>query len=183
MLQTGRATSRSNIKAFLISSNIWFLKARSSARSISPINWKGGGEINAFTAKEHVCFHTETLKEDLELSIHVLSELIATAAFEADAVEKEKGVVLQEILMSKDDIEDSVFDNFFARLFPGSPLGTNILGTAESVSSLTREKIMEWYKNVYTRTLIVSVTGNVDHGKVVALVEKYLGGEEKNRCV
>lgn len=86
-----------------------------------------GGEINAFTAKEHVCFHTETLKEDLNLCIHVLAELISSALFQEDAVEKEKGVVLQEILMAKDDIEDSVFDNFFLTAFPKSPLGTNIL--------------------------------------------------------
>jgi predicted Zn-dependent peptidase len=139
-----------------------------------------GGEINAFTAKEHVCFHTDTLKEDLELSIHVLSELISSALFNADAVEKEKGVVLQEILMAKDDIEDSVFDNFFLTAFPKSSIGTNILGTSETVSAMTSQQIVEWYKNVYVpNNLIVSVAGNIQHQHVVELVDKYLGEEKK----
>lgn len=135
-----------------------------------------GGEINAFTAKEHVCFHTTTLKEDLELCVHVLSELISSAQFAQEAVEKEKKVVLQEILMSKDDIEDSVFDNFLLKAFPKNPLGTNILGTSKSVSKVTQKQIIDWYKSMYVaNNLIVSVTGHVEHKKVVDLVEKYLG--------
>lgn len=140
-----------------------------------------GGEINAFTAKEHVCFHTETLKEDLNLCIHVLAELISSALFQEDAVEKEKGVVLQEILMAKDDIEDSVFDNFFLTAFPKSPLGTNILGTSHTVSHITREEIIQWYRTVYIpNNLIVSVTGNVDHAQVVDLVQSHLGAEKES---
>lgn len=139
-----------------------------------------GGEINAFTAKEHVCFHTTTLKEDLELSIKVLSELMSSALFDDDAVEKEKKVVLQEILMSKDDIEDSVFENFFLKAFTKNPLGTNILGTNKSVSAVTRKQIVEWYKNMYVpNNIIVSVTGNVEHKKVVDLIEKHLGSQKK----
>lgn len=139
-----------------------------------------GGEINAFTAKEHVCFHTTTLKEDLELSIKVLSELMSSALFEEESVEKEKKVVLQEILMSKDDIEDSVFDNFFLKAFAKNPLGTNILGTNKAVSATTRKQIVEWYKNMYVpNNIIVSVTGNVEHRKVVDLIEKYLGSQKK----
>lgn len=138
-----------------------------------------GGEINAFTAKEHVCFHTTTLKEDLELSVHVLSELISQALFDEDAVEKEKKVVLQEILMSKDDIEDSVFDNFFLTAFPNHTIGTNILGTSQTVSEVSQQQIKEWYKNVYRpNNLIVSVTGNIEHQQVVELIEKYLGAEK-----
>ncbi len=141
-----------------------------------------GGEINAFTAKEHVCFHTTTLKEDLELCVHVLSELMSSATFEKSAVEKEKKVVLQEILMAKDDIEDSVFDNYFGAAFPKNPLGTNILGTSKSVSRVKRDQILEWYNDVYVpNNLIVSVTGNIEHNNVVDLVNKYLGKQKKKK--
>lgn len=139
-----------------------------------------GGEINAFTAKEHVCFHTTTLKEDLELCVQVLSELMSSALFEKKAVDKEKKVVLQEILMAKDDIEDSVFDNYFATAFPKNSLGTNILGTSKSVSAIKRDQVVEWYKGMYVpNNLIVSVTGNIEHKKVVDLVDKYLGRQKK----
>ncbi|MCC6137854.1 MAG: insulinase family protein [Bdellovibrionaceae bacterium] len=141
-----------------------------------------GGEINAFTTKEHVCFHTNTLKEDLELCVHVLSELMSSALFDEEAVEKEKKVVLQEMLMSKDDIEDSVFDNYFLQAFPKNPLGANILGTSKSVSSITQKEILDWYKTMYApNNLIVSVTGNVEHAHVVDLVSKYLGKHKKKK--
>lgn len=141
-----------------------------------------GGEINAFTAKEHVCFHTTTLKEDLELCVRVLSELMSLALFEERAVSKEKKVVLQEILMAKDDIEDSVFDNYFATAFPKNALGTNILGTSKSVAAMNRSEIVDWYKNMYVpNNLIVSVTGNIEHNHVVDLVNRYLGDQKKKK--
>ncbi|MBY0385193.1 insulinase family protein [bacterium] len=135
-----------------------------------------GGEINAFTAKEHTCFHATTLKEDLELSIQILSQLFNEAIFDAAEFEKEKNVVLQELYMSRDDIEDSVFDEYFAKAFPNDSIGWPILGTEESLKNITVQDVIQWYKKNYLAgNLIVSVAGNVGHDKVVQLVEKYLG--------
>jgi predicted Zn-dependent peptidase len=135
-----------------------------------------GGEINAFTAKEHTCFHATTLKEDLELSIQILSQLFNEAVFDATDFEKEKNVVLQELYMSRDDIEDSVFDEYFAKAFPNDSIGWPILGTEESLKNITVQDVLSWYKKNYLAgNLIVSVAGHVSHDKVVQLVEKYLG--------
>lgn len=135
-----------------------------------------GGELNAFTAKEHTCFHATTLKEDLELSIQILSQLFNYALFDEAEFEKEKNVVLQELYMSRDDIEDSVFDEYFAKAFPQDSIGWPILGTEESLKNITQKDVLNWYKKNYlSGNLIVSVTGNVEHSKVVKLVEKYLG--------
>lgn len=135
-----------------------------------------GGEINAFTAKEHTCFHATTLKEDLELSIQILSQLFNEAVFDPTEFEKEKNVVLQELYMSRDDIEDSVFDDYFAKAFPKDSIGWPILGTEESLKNITVQDVLSWYKKNYLAgNLIVSVAGNVHHEKVVKLVEKYLG--------
>jgi predicted Zn-dependent peptidase len=145
-----------------------------------------GGEINAFTAKEHTCFHATTLKEDLELSIKILSQLFHSAVFDKDEFEKEKNVVLQELYMSRDDIEDSVFDDYFAKAFPKDSIGWPILGTEESLKNITQKDVIDWYKKNYLAgNLIISVAGNVDHDKVVRIVEKYLGSlpEKKNSVV
>jgi predicted Zn-dependent peptidase len=135
-----------------------------------------GGELNAFTAKEHTCFHATTLKEDLELSIQILSQLFHFATLDESEFEKEKNVVLQELYMARDDIEDSVFDEYFAKAFPKDSIGWPILGTEESLKNITQKDVRDWYKKNYlSGNLIVAVTGSVDHGKVVKLVEKYLG--------
>jgi predicted Zn-dependent peptidase len=135
-----------------------------------------GGEINAFTSKENTCFHATTLKEDLELSIKILSQLFCDAVFEAGDFEKEKNVVLQELYMSRDDIEDSVFDEYFAKAFPKDSIGWPILGTEDSLKSITQKDVLQWYKQNYLAgNLVISVAGHVQHNKVVTLIEKYLG--------
>lgn len=135
-----------------------------------------GGEINAFTSKEHTCFHTTTLKDDLELSIDILSQLFCHATFEASEFEKEKNVVIQELYMSRDDIEDSVFESYFAKAFRKHPLSWPILGTEKTLKSMSRKDVVSWYsKNYLAGNLIISVAGNTNHEHVVRLIEKYLG--------
>ncbi len=135
-----------------------------------------GGEINAFTSKENTCFHATTLKEDLELSVQILAQLFQFAQFDEEEFEKEKNVVLQELFMSRDDIEDSVFDEYFAKAFPQDSIGWPILGTEESLKNITQKDVVSWYrKNYLAGNLVVSVAGNVEHNKVVKLVEKYMG--------
>lgn len=135
-----------------------------------------GGEINAFTTKEHTCYHTSTLGEDLEKCVDVLSELYCKSLLRTEEYEREKNVVLQEILMSKDDIEDRVFESYFEKAFKGHSLGRTILGTTKSVSSLKRDDVYSWYKSTYSPTnLIVSASGQVDHARLVTLIKDRLG--------
>ncbi|MEM7645633.1 MAG: pitrilysin family protein, partial [Pseudomonadota bacterium] len=76
-----------------------------------------GGDINAFTAREHTCFHTTSLKEDIDLSVDVLSQLCAFATFDQEEFVKEKGVVQQEILMASDDLEEYIYDLYYEKIF------------------------------------------------------------------
>lgn len=139
-----------------------------------------GGEINAFTSKEHTCFHTTTLKEDLELSIDILSQLFCEADFSKEDFEKEKNVVQQELLMSKDDIEDSVFEAYFAEAYANNSLGWPILGVEKSLDKMTRKDVMDWYQKAYQpENLIVSVAGDIEHDQIVKLIEKYLSHLKK----
>jgi len=137
-----------------------------------------GGEVNAYTGREHTCFHTLSLSENLDLSIHVLSQLVRHANFDPKEFEKERKVIQQEILMSADDLEEYVYDLFFEKVFGDSSLGWPILGTAQSIQTMDRQKAYDYYKSHYTPSnMIVSAAGNVDHDQLVEMVEKELGGD------
>ncbi len=134
-----------------------------------------GGDVNAYTSREHTCFHSATLREDQNLSVDVLSDLISQALFKKEEFLKEREVIQQEIDMSADNIEEYIFDIYFERAFEGHNLGFPILGTEKTLNSIKHEDLFSFYKERYGgKHLIVSVAGDVDHEQVVAEVEKAL---------
>ena len=134
-----------------------------------------GGELNAYTAREYTCFHACTLKEHLPISMDVLSDLVSDALFQIEEFNKERQVVLQEIMMSADELEEYIFDLYFEQAYPGNSLSNPILGTNESLNGMNRDELFKFYQDRYkAEHLIVSVAGAVDHDEVVKLVEKNL---------
>ncbi|MFF3439020.1 M16 family metallopeptidase [Streptosporangium sp. NPDC002721] len=130
-----------------------------------------GGEINAFTAKEYTCYYARVLDEDLRVAIDVLSDVVTSSIISAEDVEAERGVILEEIAMHDDDPSDVVHEQFSAELYGDTPVGRPILGTVDSITAVTRDRIAEYYRRYYLPThTVVSVAGNVDHERVVALV-------------
>lgn len=141
-----------------------------------------GGDLNAFTSRENTCFMTVSLKEHLGLALDVLSDLVARPVFHPSDIKKEKHVVIQEIHMSEDQLEDSIFDRYFERAYPNLPLGKSILGTAKSIAGMKRETILDFHRRTYTpKNMVVSVAGGVDHEEVVALVRKHLRFTENEK--
>jgi predicted Zn-dependent peptidase len=136
-----------------------------------------GGEMNAFTAKEYTCYYARVLDADLALAIDVLSDMVTSSLIEPRDVDAERNVVLEEIAMNEDDPGDTVHEAFTGKLFGDTPLGRPILGTVESINSITRGQINEHYVERYTPPhLVVSAAGNLDHDDVVALVRASFGG-------
>ena len=134
-----------------------------------------GGEINAFTAREHTCFHATCLKEDMDLSVDVLTQLCAFAKFNESAFKREKQVVQQEILMATDDLEEYVYDLYYEKIFPDNSLGYQILGSMESLKALSLKNVKDYYDQYFVpENMIVTAVGSVDHGTLIASVEKYL---------
>ncbi|HEY9525058.1 MAG TPA: pitrilysin family protein [Thermopolyspora sp.] len=130
-----------------------------------------GGEINAFTAKEYTCYYARVLDQDLRLAIDVLADVVTSSRIDEADVEAERGVILEEIAMHDDDPSDVVHEQFSAELYGDTPIGRPILGTAESIDALTRERIIEYYRRYYRPPhTVVSVAGNVSHERVVELV-------------
>ncbi len=133
-----------------------------------------GGELNAFTAKEHTCYYAHVLDSDLELAIDLVADVVLNGRCAVEDVELERDVVLEEIAMRDDDPEDALGDMFLAALFGDHPLGRPVIGTGQSVSAMTRSQLHSFHMRRYTpERMVVAVAGNVDHDEVVALVRDH----------
>jgi predicted Zn-dependent peptidase len=143
-----------------------------------------GGEMNAFTAKEHTCFYANVLASDLPLAVTLLSDLVTEATNTAADLESERTVVLEEIAMRDDEPADAVHDLFSETLFGDTPLGRSVLGTVESIEGLTRDDVDGWYRGRYAMpSIVVTAAGRVDHQQVLDLVSAAfadrLGGDAR----
>lgn len=126
-----------------------------------------GGDFNAFTAREYTCFHLLLLSKNLKLAVEILADVLLNSKFDPDELERERKVILQEILMVEDNPEELVHDLFLEKAFGDHPLGKNILGTQESVSSFDRETVYDYFKQHYTPSqMIIAVSGDVSHERV-----------------
>ena len=144
-----------------------------TALEISAAMDEVGGELNAFTGKEYTCYYARVLDADLPLAIDVLSDMVTSSLIEPRDVDAERGVILEEIAMNDDEPSDSVHEAFVAKLFGDTPLGRPILGTVDSINSITREEIAEHYHAQYTPpNLVVAAAGNLDHERVNEAVRR-----------
>jgi predicted Zn-dependent peptidase len=132
-----------------------------------------GGDLNAFTTKEHTCYHARVLDEHLPLALDVVGDVVLNATLHDHDIEAERGVIFEEIAMYDDEPGELVHDEFAVAMFGDSPLGRPILGTVETISALPRPAIRRFYKNAYTPDrMVVAVAGNVDHNAVVRHVRR-----------
>jgi predicted Zn-dependent peptidase len=135
-----------------------------------------GGELNAFTAKEYTCYYARVLDADLPLAINVLSDMVTSSLIAPRDVDAERGVILEEIAMNEDDPSDLVHEAFAAQLFGDTPLGRPILGTVDSINSISRDRIAEHYRARYTPDrLVIAAAGNLDHDQVVEMTSAAFG--------
>src|SRR2546429_73145 len=129
-----------------------------------------GGQMDAFTTKEHTCFYVQVLDEHLPLAVDLLTDILLHPVFDAEELEREKSVVLQEIKMVEDTPDDLIHDLFAAQIWANHPLGKPILGTRELVESYGREAVSAYFGAEYVPPrIIIAVAGNVTHDRVVEL--------------
>ena len=149
--------------------------SRRTARQVAEDIETLGGGINAFTTKEHTCYHTRTLAEHVEPSIDVLADIFLNSLFRSEDVELEREVILQEIFDCEDSPEDFVHDWFLEQYWPGHPLGWNVTGTAETVARIGRDDITAYVAERYRPDrVLVAAAGRLDHDRVVSLVRDRL---------
>ena len=120
-----------------------------SARDIAEAIEAVGGDMNAFTTKEYTAFYTRLIDEDLELGLDILCDIMEAPAFRADEVESERQVILEEINMHEDEPSDLVHEVFHETIFPGHPLGREVLGERRTITEMTPEQIRSYFETRY----------------------------------
>lgn len=148
-----------------------------SARAIAEEMDAVGGQLNAFTAKECTCFYAKVVDEHLPLAMDVLADLVVSPTFDAGELEKEKGVVIEEIAMSEDTPEDLAHEMLMLAHFGDQPVARPILGNAGRIASYSRDELADYWRRHYRpQNAVLALAGNYDWARVVALAESLLGG-------
>jgi predicted Zn-dependent peptidase len=140
-----------------------------------------GADLNAYTTKEYTCIHASFLNPYLERAIDLFEDIVFHSTFPEDELEKERGVIQDEIASYLDQPEEAIQDDFEELLFKDHPIGKNILGTTETVGALSRDDMKQFIATNYnTNDIIFAVIGDYDFKKVSKLGDKYFGHIEPN---
>lgn len=133
-----------------------------------------GAQINAFTSKELTCYYTKSTGEHAEKSVEILSDIFFNSVFDKDELEKEKGVIVEEINMSEDSPEEVCLDLLAESYYGKRGLGQTILGGAKNVKSFTRNDVLNYMDKYYTAdNVVVAIAGNIDVKEGERLVKEY----------
>jgi predicted Zn-dependent peptidase len=135
-----------------------------------------GGELNAYTTKEKICFHASVLSPYFERALELITDITFHSTFPAKELEKERSVILEEMSMYYEAPEDAIQDDFDELLFPNHSLGINILGTQDTVNSFKQSDLNAFIaRNMDTSRIVISSIGKHPHDKVFKWAEKHLG--------
>ena len=144
--------------------------AEDIARQIDSI----GGNLDAFTAKECICFNVKVLDEHLPIALDVLSDLVLHPVFDSKDIARERGVILEEIKMDEDSPDYLVHEIFTQNFWKDHPLGKPILGTKETVRHFEQPLVLDYYGRRFTPgNLIVAAAGHINHGQFVKVVGEH----------
>src|SRR5579863_7946819 len=144
--------------------------AEDIARSVDSI----GGGLDAFTAKEMVSYNTKVLDEHLPLAFDVLADMVRNPLFRDEDIEKEKGVILEELKMEVDNPEYLLHEIFSSNFWKDHPLGKPILGTKDTVRKFHREMIDDYYRRYYSpKNILITAAGNLNHAHLVDLARQH----------
>jgi predicted Zn-dependent peptidase len=147
--------------------------AEDIARSVDSV----GGNLDAFTSKELVCYNTKVLDEHLPRAFDVLADLVLNPLFNEEDLEREKGVILEELKMDSDNPDYLINELFSSNFWKDHPLGSAILGTKETVTSFNRTMVDSYYREVYTpANMLITAAGNLKHDSMVALAARHFQG-------
>ena len=140
-----------------------------------------GGQINAYTSKETTCYYIKALNTHVDLCLDVISDMILNSKFDEEEIEKEKGVVIEEINMSQDNPEDVLDEIHSEAIFGKDSLAYPILGTPDRIKSFNRKKIKDYIRTHYTPyNSVLSICGKFDEKELRKLIEEYFGKWSKD---
>jgi len=131
-----------------------------------------GGELNAYTTKEKICFYASVLKDHYSKAAELLFDITFNSTFPTKEIEKERHVILEEMAMYRDSPDDSIQDELDALVFDNHALGRNILGREETVGHFTQQDFFEFIgSRLDTSQLVFSIVGNISFAKALKIIE------------
>jgi predicted Zn-dependent peptidase len=150
--------------------------AKRSAYDIAVAMDAVGGQMNAFTEKEFTCYYARVMDLHVPLAVEVLADMMVGSLIDAEELEREKGVILEEIKMYEDTPDDQIFDLFTRAFYKGHVLGRPIIGSAEVVSAISQAQVKDYIQRRYRAgNITVAAAGQIEHDKFVELVQQHLG--------
>ncbi len=132
-----------------------------------------GGHLNAYTSRENTAFFAKVLKEDVPLAVDIVADMLQHATIDAQELDRERQVIIQEINQANDTPDDIIFDEFNETAYPNQAIGRPVLGTAEIVGSLPRDEIVSYMRKEYSaERIVIGAAGKIDHDAFVDLVSR-----------
>jgi len=145
------------------------------ARSIDRV----GGQHNAATNREYTCYYINVVSDYVELALEILSDMYYNSLFDAEELEKEKNVIVEEIRMYEDTPDEFIHDFFMEKMLQGHSLSHSILGSVDGILNTSRESISTFYDSHYVNNnAILAIAGNFDSDKAKNLISTYFGKEK-----
>jgi predicted Zn-dependent peptidase len=146
-----------------------------TARQIAEAFDSVGGDLNAFTAKEYTCYYCRVADEDLPMAVEFMSDMLQNSIIAKQDLEAERMVILEEINRQEDAPDDLIHDLFAETLWKGHPLGRPVLGTRETIGSVSRDQIKRFYDRLYEpRHFVIAAAGNLKHEGLCELIERQM---------
>jgi len=150
-------------------------KRRSAQDIVNEVEFVGG-QINAYTSRENTAYYLRVLADDIGLAVDILADILQNSTFEAEEMERERAVILQEIGQCNDIPDDLVFDQFQEVAYPAQAMGRSILGTADNVRALDRPALEGYMRSRYgAEHMVLAASGKVDHAALLSLAEDTFG--------
>lgn len=150
---------------------------RRSARDIAEEMDAVGGHLNAYTARDHTAYYAKVLKEDADLAVDIVADILQHSTLDPEELAREQTVVVQEISQAIDTPDDIIFDHFQATAFPDQPLGRPVLGTEELVRAMTRDTVAGYMRTHYAAPrMVLAGAGRIDHDHLVETAERMFAG-------
>jgi len=151
-----------------------------SAKDIADTMDAVGGQLNAFTSKEVTCYMARTLDTHFDVALDVLSDMFFNSTFDEAGIEKERGVILEEINMYEDTPENVAMSMLEFNSFKNNPLGMTILGTPETIGSFKRQDFIDFVGKRYRpQNTVIAIAGNINESevleKIIAAFNRYKG--------
>jgi len=133
-----------------------------------------GGHLNAYTSRENTAYYCKVLKEDVGLAADIIGDILTHSTFIPEELERERGVILQEIGQANDTPDDIIFDHFQTTAYPGQPLGRPTLGTEDVIKAMQRSTLTDYMRHHYgPERMVVAAAGAVDHDRMLDLVQTH----------